>query len=568
MLHCKHCGLGESWAKFSRRFEAPSENEAALEKFVSHCQDVLLNQKSDFIQYFISRGFTEETVYNAKLGLCLLDSMYEPSEADFNSHLVKSSGEWHLSNRITIPYIHHGIVTQVRGRVLSDKDKSGPKYLSLLGAKSELYFPFGKVDPKLRTIGNEGELGALLLTQEGLQSIGIPGATAAPKDKLREFTDLYICYDPDEAGVKGANSLIKSIPEVRRIDLPEGYDADEYVKAFGIDSFKKLVDKAVLYINGLPQKEDKLSVVVSEFVDWSWTNHGLIGTKIDWSPRLEKTFSGWRPGLFLLGAREGSGKSHLLVHSILSTALDNPNDAIAVYLSFDDGNKNTLSRFLANHCMIDINDIQAPRSRIEKDPELLKQYNEGVDSFKEINNLIVRDTEYGRGLRSLRYFLGSLRNKYPNHKIVVALDSLSKVIPESHDEDEEVDASGRQNVKAFLAGELKYLSVKYQLCIITPTDLRKPTGFSLCNADLSGAAELAYEADVIMLCEKDPSITWHDSEADQSEPVFMMNVSKNKLTGKEGWHYFKLLTRQSTLEEVSNEEHYAYNQMRLSGNAT
>src|SRR5579884_122751 len=154
-VHCKHCHLSESWRQFKRRFEPPSPQEVALEKFVSHCSETLFNPAyTSVLGYLTSRGFTEEFVRELRLGVCLPKHMYEPTEVDREIKLYVGDN-WFLQNRIVIPYLDGGSVVTVRGRILPGL-QDDRKYLSLTGSKPELYIPVS-IDKSRPVTVTEGE---------------------------------------------------------------------------------------------------------------------------------------------------------------------------------------------------------------------------------------------------------------------------------------------------------------------------------------------------------------------------------------------------------------------------
>ncbi len=555
---CKHCSLSESWKRFSRRYQPPSKEDAAFEAFSKACEE-RLQQDPELLIYLKERGFTEETIIAQRLGYCD-PKMYSPSAVDVSINLAYDSGKWELENRITIPYAEDGIILTIRGR--SYPNDFDPKYKSLKGSKSLPYIP-SKLDADLPVILVEGELSAALLRQNGIQAIGIPGAGNFKPDWVAHLKHLYIAFDGDNAGTEGAKKVIKQTLEIRRIDLPEGYDTDEYCSTFGLESFKSLINHAVFYLNGKPQSDDKLSSLVDAYLDWAWSNVGVVGPRILWAPRLEQTFSGWSPGLYLLGGRESGGKSKLGTKLIYQAAKENPDDTIAVYMSFDDSGRNSLSSFIALHTGIDINDVRSPRNTLEKDPQKLSEYLQCVDGFKNLPNLIIRDGSHGKRVSGLKYFLKSLRAKYPDKKIVCFVDSLSKLIPDREKDELMFDAASMNNVKAYLATSVKDMAIRYEVALISPTDLRKtqPGAFPTI-ADLSGAAELGYEADVVMLLNNDMQtnginslMTWNDPDRNKIEPIIELQIAKNKLTGQDRTILmFKMLSRLSDLEELTKEE--------------
>lgn len=316
-LHCFHCKLRLSWRGFQRRFLPPSPEEVAMERFVSTCHNLLLND-AGLIQWFANRGITLDTIKSQRFGVCYGNAMYPAEEIDFihkdnyagRVNLAWPNGQWYLDGHLTIPYIHDGVIQTVRGRVHPDAPPGGQKYLSLPASHAVPYFPTSAVEYEYPVVVCEGEFDATALRQNGIQAIGIPGSNAANPEWFSKYPNLFICLDGDEAGRQGTDRLLTGLSEVRRITMPEGYDISDYLASFGIDSFKKLLESALLYLHGKPQKDDRFSTIVHDFANWAWTNGTLLGPKLGidsptvkhWAPRLEEIMSGWAPGLVLIGA--------------------------------------------------------------------------------------------------------------------------------------------------------------------------------------------------------------------------------------------------------------------------
>ena len=65
--------------------------------------------------------------------------------------------------------------------------------------------------------------------------------------------EIYICYDSDKAGInatiKALNILRKEGIEPKVIILPTGQDPDDFINKNGLEEFKKLMDRALNYID-------------------------------------------------------------------------------------------------------------------------------------------------------------------------------------------------------------------------------------------------------------------------------------------------------------------------------
>lgn len=195
-----------------------------------------------------------------------------------------------------------------------------------------------------------------------------------------------------------------------------------------------------------------------------------------------------------------------------------------------------------------------PTDKGKRNPEKLKYVQEKLEELQRLDNLIVRDSRYGRSLQYVRTYVAMLRKRHPLKRLVLFVDSLAKLTAENEPEDIPI-----VNWKAHLANELKYLSNIYNLCIVTPADFRKindarrPT-----NDDLKDAAELAYEANCVLLGFNEVNIKgvenstlkWTDTKTGIEWPVLEMNLSKNKKSMYRGEIRFKFYPPTSNFEEL------------------
>lgn len=563
-VFCFHCKFRRTWRGFQRLYEPPTPEELSLEAFLKTTQERLLND-ARLMQYFADRGLTADTVRSLRFGYCDIQQMPKPEDADVCNGLAPN-GRWFLGGRIIIPYIRDGYVRTFRGRTHPDDTTTDPqfRYLTLPGWTAQAYYP-SEIDAEHPVVLAEGEFDAALLRQNGIQAIGVPGTQSWNARWFDGLNHLYVCMDGDDAGRQATDKAVKEIAEVRRVDMPEGYDISEYVNNFGIESYRALLERSVFYLHGRPQKEDRFSAIVDDFRDWSWSNGSLLGPSMgDWAPRLEDLLSGWQPGLILIGAEAHSGKSCWMVKGLYELCLANPNDTVGVYLSLDDTMEETMKRIVSLHTRIDFNDISRPRHTIAQDKDLLEEYEEALGDLKGIPNIILRDATYGRSLRYLKNFFESLRTKHPDKRLVVFCDSLAKITPDVEQSSDEDSSFAGKNWKAYLASELKYLTTKYKICLVTPTDLRKINGMRRpTRDDLKDAAELAYEAQVILLMYNDlkrqrdnAMLYWHanDDPSNPKESILEVIPDKNKFTGRTGTIRYRMLGPISDFWELSKAE--------------
>lgn len=159
-------------------------------------------------------------------------------------------------NKVMYPIIDvRGNVVAFGGRVL---DNSKPKYLNtgdtLAYKKSrELYaLNFAKNGNDRQLILCEGYMDVIALHSAGFTNAVAGCGTALTDEQVslisRYADDVLLCYDSDEAGQKAAQKALalfgKTGVHIKVIRMEGGKDADEIIREFGKERFRKLLDDA------------------------------------------------------------------------------------------------------------------------------------------------------------------------------------------------------------------------------------------------------------------------------------------------------------------------------------
>jgi len=147
---------------------------------------------------------------------------------------------------------------------------STPKYWYQKGKSAELYGWENIVSPKPILVICEGEFDRLVLESKGIPTISSTGGAATFKDEwipyLKEISNLYICFDRDEAGMTAAQNLIEKLPHSRYVSL-SGLPQDKkditdfFVSGNTIADFNKLLkeaktlDELNFYLNALDSSD-------------------------------------------------------------------------------------------------------------------------------------------------------------------------------------------------------------------------------------------------------------------------------------------------------------------------
>ncbi|MGN8832919.1 DNA primase [Selenomonas montiformis] len=240
--------------------------------------------------YFAGRDISPETIKEFRLGYA--PNAWDKLSVAFQKRGVKQelllasglavqrshgSGLYdRFRNRVVIPIAdERGRVVGFGGRVL---DASTPKYLNtpetILFNKRRILFGLDRSHRAIQEQGYaivvEGYMDAISVFGAGIHnvvaSLGTSFTTDHCKLLLRYASEIYFCYDSDEAGqnatIRALSILRDTGAVVRVIVVPDGKDPDEYIRRHGADAFRQLVRQA------LPLVEYRLQYVLKH-VDYS-----------------------------------------------------------------------------------------------------------------------------------------------------------------------------------------------------------------------------------------------------------------------------------------------------------
>ena len=225
------------------------------------------------------RGLTEATVKHFGLGFApnafhlLLDHMHAKGFRDEELVAACLAGQKngrtydYFRNRVIFPIIDpSGQVVAFGGRVMDD---SKPKYLNSSDTpafkKSRQLFAlnFAKNCSSERMILCEGYLDVIALHQAGFEYAVATLGTAITPEHARIFTKytkrVIISDDADEAGQNAAEKAMRILGdvgmEVRVLKVPNAKDPDEFIRKFGADRFKSVLDETK---TGFEHKADRI----------------------------------------------------------------------------------------------------------------------------------------------------------------------------------------------------------------------------------------------------------------------------------------------------------------------
>lgn len=241
-------------------------NKEAARFFFS---ELIKKENSHALQYYFDRGYSFDTIKHFGLGYApdswdalkkhLNDKRYSNEELYAANLLRKSSkGTYYdnFRNRVIIPIIDiRGRVVGFGGRVLDD---SKPKYLNtsdtMVYKKTNQIFAmnFAKNNASSGIILCEGYMDVIALHQAGFTNAVASCGTSLTVEQVRtisKYTDTVILsQDADEAGRKAVDKSIALFSEVgikvKVLNFSGAKDPDEFIKKFGADRFKALLEGA------------------------------------------------------------------------------------------------------------------------------------------------------------------------------------------------------------------------------------------------------------------------------------------------------------------------------------
>ena len=236
-------------------------------RFFHACLNSTVEEARQARAYWRRRGLDDKTIVRFGLGYApndgqalyqfLRDKGYNQQELD-TSGLFKRSPSGRIYclfwKRVMTPIFDlRGNIIAFGGRVLDD---SKPKYVNspetLVYHKSDTVFALqiAKRSASRRFVLCEGYMDVISMQQAGIDTAVCACGTALTPDQVRlisEYADeVILSYDSDEAGQKAtlrSLELFRNSPvKVGVLQIPGAKDPDEYIKKYGAERFKALLD--------------------------------------------------------------------------------------------------------------------------------------------------------------------------------------------------------------------------------------------------------------------------------------------------------------------------------------
>mgnify|MGYP000779390921 CR=1 FL=1 len=243
-----------------------SMNKEAARYFHA-CLNSTVEEARQARAYWRRRGLDDKTIVRFGLGYApddgqglyqyLRDKGYNQQELDASGLFKRSqSGRIYCLfwKRVMTPIFDlRGNIIAFGGRVLDD---SKPKYVNspetLVYHKSDTVFALqiAKKSASRRFVLCEGYMDVISMHQAGIDTAVCACGTALTPDQVKLISqyaeEVILSYDSDEAGQKAtlrSLELFRNSPvRVGVLQIPGAKDPDEYIKKYGADRFKALLD--------------------------------------------------------------------------------------------------------------------------------------------------------------------------------------------------------------------------------------------------------------------------------------------------------------------------------------
>lgn len=149
-----------------------------------------------------------------------------------------------------------------------DHDPATPKYWSQPGARATLYGWERLIHHREKVVICEGELDRLCLESHGIAAVTSTGGAGVFKAEwgkaLQAIPEVYVCFDNDTAGWKGARGVAQLLPHAKIVHLPPHLGSGGDVTDFFVRLGKRKDDFLHLLAEGYPLPQESRQTVKTQ----------------------------------------------------------------------------------------------------------------------------------------------------------------------------------------------------------------------------------------------------------------------------------------------------------------
>jgi len=204
----------------------PQAWQTSAREVVEIAEDWLWSSQGErALTYLLRRGLSAETIHKARLG-------YIPG----GYQQWREIAGLHVPCGISIPWFAADALWAVKVR----RAYGEPKYAQIAGGSSHGLYHVDALKPGGTSVFCEGEFDALLVQQEAgslVSAVTLGSATnrltARWHAELASQRTIFVSYDQDDAGERGAQRLLSISPRFRELPVPSGKDISDFFHAGG-----------------------------------------------------------------------------------------------------------------------------------------------------------------------------------------------------------------------------------------------------------------------------------------------------------------------------------------------
>lgn len=268
--------------EYSKKEKMLEINKTALSFYIENLKE---ERAVDARKYLLNRNINREVSDEFSIGYAdsqwnSLLNLFKKKRIDLDlaektGLIINKNGRFYdrFRNRIMFPVFNiRKEVIGFGGRVLDD---SKPKYLnspeSILFDKKKTLYGIEKAKECSRKAGEifivEGYTDVISLFKHGILNSVATLGTALSKEHVRLLKGfvkkIFLVYDSDAAGLSAAKKSIAIFNNefvlAKFIVLKEGYDPDNFLEKFGVDSFYKASTKALDSFSFMMESQIKIN---------------------------------------------------------------------------------------------------------------------------------------------------------------------------------------------------------------------------------------------------------------------------------------------------------------------
>lgn len=222
-------------------------------------------------EYLLRRGLTEETIRRFRLGWAPgRGALFRALRGRFPVEIIEKAGlvlprrdgsgyTDAFFDRVMFPIADlNGRVIGFGGRILEGQ---GAKYKNTaetpLFSKRHVLFGLDQAKEAMRARNQailvEGYMDVIMPHQHGIRNVVAPLGTALTDEQCRvirqQAQQAIVAFDMDTAGqmatLRGLEKLYETGCDVRVLQIPDGKDPDEFIRAHGVAAFEKALAEAI-----------------------------------------------------------------------------------------------------------------------------------------------------------------------------------------------------------------------------------------------------------------------------------------------------------------------------------